>query len=174
MMVEDLKVTWGIGRGLGLGVYIRILSWTGIFLSAIIPLIGLGLLIVLSASQIMTLQILFGEVTSGLALTSFAIVTKNIMTPAEDDKNKRITIICVSAAVLILGSLIWCFFNMVLRKVWMALLTINNLTDFNFIEILENQSRRLDWCARLSSEECDSASHRLKHHQHCECCSPNS
>ena len=119
-MVEDLKVTWGIGRGLGLGVYIRILSWTGIFLSAIIPLIGLSLLIVLSASQIMTLQILIGEITSGLALTSFAIVTKNIMTPAEDDKYKRSTIICVSAVVLILGSLIWCFFNMVLRKVWLC------------------------------------------------------
>ena len=119
IMVEDLKVTWGIGRGLGLVVYIRILCWTGIVLSAILPLIGLSLLIVLSASQIMTLQILFGEITSGLALTSFAIVTKNIMTPSKDDKSKRSTIMCASAAVLILGSLAWCFFNIVLRKVWL-------------------------------------------------------
>ena len=118
-MVEDLKVTWGIGRGLGLVVYIRILCWTGIVISALLPLIGLSLLIVLSASQIMTLQILFGEITSGLALTSFAIVTKNIMTPSEDDKSKRSTIMCASAAVLILVSLAWCFFNMVLRKVWL-------------------------------------------------------
>ena len=119
IMVEDLKVTWGIGRGLGLVVYTRILCWTGIVLSAILPLIGLSLLIVLSASQIMTLQILFGEITSGLALTSFAIVTKNIMTPSEDDNSKRSTIMCASAAVLILGSLAWCFFNIVLRKVWL-------------------------------------------------------
>ena len=119
IMVDDLKVTWGIGRGLGLVVYIRILCWTGIALSAILPLIGLSLLIVLSASQIMTLQILFGEITSGLALTSFAIVTKNIMTPSEDDNSKRSTIMSASAAVLILGSLAWSFFNIVLRKVWL-------------------------------------------------------
>ena len=118
-MVEDLKVTWGIGRGLGLVVYIRILCWTGIVISALLPLIGLSLLIVLSASQIMTLQILFGEITSGLALTSFAIVTKNIMTPSEDDKSKRSTIMWASATVLILGSLTWCLFNIVLRKVWL-------------------------------------------------------
>ena len=61
-MVEDLKVTWGIGGGLNLKVYISILSWTGIILSAVTPLIGLSLLAVLTATKIMTLQILVGEI----------------------------------------------------------------------------------------------------------------
>ena len=118
-MVEDLKVTWGIGRGLNLKVYISILSWTGIILSAVTPLIGLSLLAVLTATQIMTLQILVGEITSGLTLTSFAIVTKNIIMPSKDDNSERLTIVCSSAVVLLLGALAWCCFNIMLRKVWL-------------------------------------------------------
>ena len=118
-MVEDLKVTWGIGRGLNLKVYISILSWTGIILSAVTPLIGLSLLAVLTATKIMTLQILVGEITSGLTLTSFAIVTKNIIMPSKDDNSERLTIVCSSAVVLLLGALAWCCFNIMLRKVWL-------------------------------------------------------
>ena len=120
-MVEHLKVSWGIGRGLSLVTYTRVLVCTGILLSAILPLIGFSLLVALSASQIMTLQILLGEITSGLALTSFSIVTKNLLMPGEEEPSKRSTIMCTSAAVIILGSLSWCCFNIILRKVWMAI-----------------------------------------------------
>ena len=155
MIRENLKVSWGFGKGVNLTNYIRIMTWTGMIISSAMFVLTLSILVLPYPSAIhMSVRELVENISHKLALVILPI-------GSEKDSNDPNPVVFTDIVItMMLPSVGWFFYNLYLRKVninsenWMGVedflkKSITVLTFFfnvlNLVSIAVTESLNIDW-----------------------------
>ena len=157
MSREKLKVSWGFGKGVNLTSYIRVMTWTGMFISSAMFVLTLNILVLPSALHL-SMREMIGKISFELALVSLPIGLERDFPFRTIDTNPVVYADIV--ITMMLPSVGWFFYNLYLRK---AVINCNywmDVEDFikkgttvaafyfnvlNLVSIAVTETLKIDW-----------------------------